>query len=87
MLTTVESGGGNRVRLVMSIGLLEGEKEEGKYEQKRDQQERRVSFGRSKMKTTVNAYTQIIYSHPDLRRLRHRNHTNQGKSVHFEKGK
>lgn len=35
MLTTVESGG-NRVRLVISIGLLEGEKEDGKYEEKRD---------------------------------------------------
>lgn len=39
------------------------------------------------MNTSANAHTQIIYSHPDLRRLRHRNHTNQGKSVHFEKGK
>lgn len=32
MLTTVESVGENRVRLVISIGLIEGEKEEGKYE-------------------------------------------------------
>ena len=39
------------------------------------------------MKTSVNAYTQIMYSHPDLRRLGHRTHTNQGKSVCFEKGK
>lgn len=39
------------------------------------------------MKTSVNAYTQIMYSHPDLRRLRHRTHTNQGTSVRFGKGK
>lgn len=32
MLTTVESVGENRARLVISIGLIEGEKEEGKYE-------------------------------------------------------